>query len=406
MKALAYAAVNLVLLAACTTEAPSSGSDGGSPQQDAAVCVPSECPPTGTTCVTPQCTTTGCATANAAAGTLCTDSGGTVCNATGECVECLTPPDCPASTTVCVINTCTGSACGTMMAARGTACTESGGVVCDGNGACTAMHCTDNVRDADETDVDCGGGCGATCMHTAPQQLCNVAADCLSGVCGGAAPLHCQPPTCTDNVRNGTETDVDCGGTCGATCKDTGPQQRCQVGGDCLSGVCGAGQLCQPPTCSDSAENGAETDIDCGGAMCVSLGLTCAPTKGCLVDVDCTGAALCASGTHTAAATCDVGDVCVAGVQTACTQACDAQRGCVECNTTADCAPASCANHLEFVEAATCTAAQTCSPGAPTNCAASGMVCDAVAGCVECTENADCFDLDAGFGSCMNNQCL
>ncbi len=48
------------------------------------------------------------------------------------------------------------------------------------------------------------------------------------------------PATCTDGILNGTETGIDCGGTCAA----------------CSS-------------CSDSIQNGAETDIDCGGASCL-----------------------------------------------------------------------------------------------------------------------------------------
>ena len=90
-------------------------------------------------------------------------------------------------------------------------CTDNGGVVCDGNGNCVAQHCNDGVKDADETDIDCGGSCGATCTDTAPQQKCLVAGDCVSGVCSGGT-LLCQPPTCTDGVQNGNETDKDCGG--------------------------------------------------------------------------------------------------------------------------------------------------------------------------------------------------
>jgi hypothetical protein len=41
-------------------------------------------------------------------------------------------------------------------------------------------------------------------------------------------------PTCTDGIKNGSETDVDCGGTCGA-CGDT---KSCAVPGDCVSNLC------------------------------------------------------------------------------------------------------------------------------------------------------------------------
>jgi plastocyanin len=48
----------------------------------------------------------------------------------------------------------------------------------------------------------------------------------------------CQAPTCTDTLKNGTETDVDCGGTCPNDCAIG---QGCMVDGDCQSGTCTAG---------------------------------------------------------------------------------------------------------------------------------------------------------------------
>jgi hypothetical protein len=68
-------------------------------------------------------------------------------------------------------------------------------------------RCTDGVVDDTESDVDCGGSCGAC----AEGQLCNDAADCASRSCVGV----CQPVRCDDGIRNGDENDVDCGGECG-----------------------------------------------------------------------------------------------------------------------------------------------------------------------------------------------
>ncbi len=48
--------------------------------------------------------------------------------------------------------------------------------------------------------------------------------------------------TCSDTVKNGSETDVDCGGSCGATCANG---QSCLLNGDCLSGNCSSG-VCAP----------------------------------------------------------------------------------------------------------------------------------------------------------------
>lgn len=51
----------------------------------------------------------------------------------------------------------------------------------------------------------------------------------------------CTVPTCSDGIRNGDETGVDCGGSCAP---------------------------CAEPTCSDGMMNGDETGVDCGGPDC------------------------------------------------------------------------------------------------------------------------------------------
>lgn len=43
------------------------------------------------------------------------------------------------------------------------------------------------------------------------------------------------PPSCSDGKKNQNETDLDCGGVCGATCADL---KVCAVDGDCLNGYC------------------------------------------------------------------------------------------------------------------------------------------------------------------------
>ncbi|MBL8920226.1 MAG: hypothetical protein JNJ54_15270 [Myxococcaceae bacterium] len=86
-----------------------------------------------------------------------------------------------------------------------------------------------------ETDVDCGGlcpGCGE-------RKRCLVGADCQSGVC---AANVCQRPSCFDNVRNGTELEPDCGGSCFQSCR---VGQMCRSVLDC-GGTLGAGPACVP----------------------------------------------------------------------------------------------------------------------------------------------------------------
>ncbi len=159
--------------------------------------------------------------------------------------------------------------------------------VCDpATKKCAAPTCSDTVKNGTETDADCGGSCPTKCADT---KGCAGAADCASGVCDPAAK-KCAPPTCNDTIDNGTETDVDCGGTCPTKCADT---KGCAVAGDCASGVCNDGtKKCSAPACDDTVKNGTETDTDCGGACPTK----CADTKGCAVPGDC-ASGVCNDGT-------------------------------------------------------------------------------------------------------------
>jgi hypothetical protein len=48
--------------------------------------------------------------------------------------------------------------------------------------------------------------------------------------------IPAPPPPCQDMMRNGTETDIDCGGDCPGKCAEG---QGCNVNEDCLSNNCG-----------------------------------------------------------------------------------------------------------------------------------------------------------------------
>ena len=139
---------------------------------------------------------------------------------------------------------------------------------------CQAATCTDLLRNGAESDTDCGGGCVTLCKTGAH---CNTEADCATGSCSGN---KCQPASCMDRVANGSETGVDCGGTC-APCKSGNP---CLVAKDCQSSNCDAMQLlCVDAGCADKTKNGDETDTDCGGSSCAP----CAPSAKCNVNADC-----------------------------------------------------------------------------------------------------------------------
>jgi hypothetical protein len=162
-------------------------------------------------------------------------------------------------------------------------------------GTCQAPSCTDGTRNGSETAADCGGG---SCPGCATGQGCFLDADCAVGGCsgglcqppctsGGECPSgvctggYCRVPNCADHVRNGTETDVDCGG--GApSCVRCADGAACAVDGDCASAICRGG-VCQAPSCTDGMRNGAETDVDCGGPTCPA----CALQQHCDAATDC-----------------------------------------------------------------------------------------------------------------------
>jgi hypothetical protein len=136
-------------------------------------------------------------------------------------------------------------------------------------GKCVPPACMNGKLDPGESDIDCGG---TECLPCDTSKNCNSYKDCYSHVC----KTTCQAPTCTDGRQNGDETDLDCGGlTCPACTNNLG----CALPRDCVSGVCkpsapGALLICQSPTCTDGVKNGDETGVDCGSP---DGGMGCSP---------------------------------------------------------------------------------------------------------------------------------
>ncbi len=174
----------------------------------------------------------------------------------------------------------------------GGSCSKCGiGKRCNGNvdcasnfcngGICASQNlpsCTNNVQDGQETDIDCGGG---SCAKCADGKNCNGPSDCVSNDCSGGKCVtpQQQQASCFDHVKNGTETDIDCGGNCQAC--NIG--QQCAVGGDCVSGTCTNNVCASNASCNDGVRNGNETDVDCGGGSCAK----CADGRHCAVGGDC-----------------------------------------------------------------------------------------------------------------------
>ena len=93
----------------------------------------------------------------------------------------------------------------------------------------SAAHCSDGIKNCDETNVDCGGAACTSCGNCS----CKFDSDCIMGnVCSGC---FCFEPSCTDGRRDGKESDVDCGGT---VCPRCGTGKKCLTTNDCASGRC------------------------------------------------------------------------------------------------------------------------------------------------------------------------
>jgi hypothetical protein len=150
------------------------------------------------------------------------------------------------------------------------------GVTCqnaNGSNTCVAQSCVPTCSPGfDDCDGDGRNGCETDILQDA-----NNCGAC-GNTCGGSCRKGVCDPTCADTVQNGAETDIDCGG---GTCAPCAAGQACLVNPDCTSHVCGGD--CLAPSCSDTVQNGTETDVDCGGGACS----VCLEGAHCIQDADC-----------------------------------------------------------------------------------------------------------------------
>ena len=298
------------------------------------------CDPGTSTCV--QCAADADCTAPqvCAAGT-CVDSGtcvpgdaggvaqcktGQLCSAAGKCVECIQNSDCTGG------KHCFSGTCRTPCASDNDC--VAGNQLCDKTkGAC--VDCTSDAGCDPLQYCDAGSCVADVCAQGVKSCVGNAVVECKANGSGILAPVQCTsgtecvksgttascqiprlpdgglppPGTCSDGTKNGTETDVDCGG---GTCKKCSDGDLCAVATDCTSNVCEAactGLLCFPGTrdlkcrpaqCNDGVKNGNETSVDCGGDACprCSVGDKCKVASDCESNV-CTGG-LCVAAACTA----------------------------------------------------------------------------------------------------------
>jgi hypothetical protein len=145
-----------------------------------------------------------------------------------------------------------------------------------GTGTATSPPGTSTSVATTEADTTMGVGETTGGDSTGPETS-------TQGTTASESSTGAPDPSCQDGAQNGDETDEDCGG---ALCDPCAADQTCMVESDCASNVCSENS-CAAPTCVDIVKNGDETDIDCGGDTCDACqdGESCVDQNDCLSGV-------------------------------------------------------------------------------------------------------------------------
>ena len=216
-----------------------------------------------------------------------------------ECDEGEANDDLGTCTSACLLPVCgdgflqAGEACDDGNAVDDDACVTGCKLNVCGDGHVGPGEACDDPMDPKCTDECALASCGDKKVQ--PGEDCDDGNDvdtdaclstCLSAKCGDGAVQEgveicddgnvdetdactslCKPPACDDGIKSGGESDVDCGGMCGAC--DLG--KACGKSGDCGSkfckdGLCGLAANCQEiHTASPMLPNGLYT-VDFDGA--------------------------------------------------------------------------------------------------------------------------------------------
>lgn len=137
----------------------------------------------------------------------------------------------------------------------------------DAAGVCTpgpcpaGSYCPGKPSITDATNnglIACPACTGPECVATSPPMSTDVVqCDCLC-------------PSCTDLVKNGGESDVDCGGAA-TGCPRCIDGQTCALDGDCVEGsVCPASSICAKECTTNDDCAGSSTTLTCTDSVCVA----------------------------------------------------------------------------------------------------------------------------------------
>lgn len=339
----------------------------------------------------------------------------------GACGQCTPAGDCREQTCV--------DGCSYVALEQGTACDDDGGSVCDGLGVCVGCvseadcaeddlcssnkcvpaSCTNNQKDLTETDVDCGGAC-APCDNF---NNCETAEDCVSGYCPEVLCLPCTEHGHCDGKPGTYCSDLENGGACvgdelaGTACAD---DAECETewceNGYCCSVVCeGPCDTCAdvPGTCTVT-QQGEEASPTCDPYVCDGTAIEC-PTS-CEDNGDCVESGFCEDATTCQSKLLVQGEGCDAGTECA-------SGHCVDgfcCDTACEGFCEGCSAALTPLSDGACALIDNNKNETfPTTCNGI-MSCDGVGGCKEdngqpCSDAAEC---SSGFcidGFCCNAAC-
>ncbi len=244
-------------------------------------------------------------------------------------------------------------------------------------------HCGSCTAACQSPDKCLQGRCGCE-----PRKCAEL--ECGDGEDGCGAPLRCGDcagtmvciehrclaPTCTDHLKDGKETDVDCGGSCSPCALDRGcaTAADCQAGLACIGGVCSncrtlddcpRDQVCRAGLCGS-----CQTRDECGGGRACLAGrcLTC-PDEAAFNECGLCGGAPVSS----------VGAPCASATGCASNYVCNAQLVGVECPVITANACNKCGGPLVSGLGDSCTAPSGCPSAAVCNAAGDGAICAEVA---------------------------
>ena len=214
----------------------SSGSAGIGTEKECNI--DADCPGSAIDCAGPRCNNGKCVLFLVPVGNLVTDGldgncTSQVCSGTGLVADNaeLDIRDAPVSSNQCVTLICNDDKTTSEQ-------NNPNNTPCGVNGETSGSLCSDGVCNAClyQTGV---AKCQSGCSVCAAGAACFDNGGCISKNCAGITSGSnttgvCAAASCSDSILNGTESDVDCGGSSG--CGGCADDRSCRVNSDCMNG--------------------------------------------------------------------------------------------------------------------------------------------------------------------------